>query len=328
MMSGHKAIRGAFALLIGSTVLLGAEDGVCAEPAYPNRPIRMIIPFAPGGSNDVMGRILGQKLTDAFGVYIVVDNRGGGSGVIGTEAVAKAVPDGYTILVTSINAHLTTPLVTRTPYDPVTSFAPIATIDASEYMMVVHPSLAANTLQELIALAKAKPGQINCASTSTFLHLTTALFALRTGIKIQNIPYKGAGPAINDLLGGHVQMFFSTSSSMIAHVRGNRLRPLAITGERRLPALPQVPTFAEAGVRDFQTTALRGVLAPPKTPQAIVDRLSREIGRIVALPEIAEKIDAQGMTPFFLSSEQLGERMRADSLRFAQTVKAMPAGAI
>jgi len=323
MEFGSKVIRSTLVILIGWPMLFGSAPGACAESVYPNRPIRMIIPFAPGGSNDVMGRIVAQKLTETLGVYLVVDNRGGGSGVVGTEAVAKSAPDGYTLLVTSLNAHLTTPLVTRTTYDPVASFAPVATIDASEYMMVVHPALPANNLQEFIALPKAKPGQINCASSSTFLHVTTEMFALRTGIKLQNIPYKGAGPALNDLLGGHVQMFFSTSSSMIAHVRANRLRPLAITGERRQPALPQVPTFAEAGVREFQATALRGMLAPQKTPKAIIDRLSHEIGRIVTLPEIAEKIDAQGMTSFFLSSEQLAARLRADSVRFAQTVKSM-----
>ena len=306
-----------------AAVLVAFANACMAQQNYPSRPIRMIIPYAPGGSNDIMGRLVAQRLTETLGVQVVVDNRGGGHGIIGTEAVARSVPDGHTVLVTSVNAHLITSFLMSTPYDPVKDFAPIGTIDSSEYLMVVHPSVAANTLQEFIALAKSKPGQLNYGSSTTSVYVTTAMFAMRTGIKLQHVPYKGAGPVLNDLLGGHVQMFFSTPSSMVAHVKNGKLKPIATTSETRLAPLPLVPTFAESGVRDFQATALRGMLAAPGTPKPIVDRLAGELGKVIAQPDMREKMDIQGMTPLYLSPEQLSARMKADAVRFAQTVKAM-----
>ena len=311
-----------FAVCIAAA-LLALSNVSTAQQSYPSRPIRMVIPYAPGGSNDIMGRLVAQKLSESLGVQVVVDNRGGGHGIIGTEAVARSVPDGHTILVTSVNAHLITSFLMSTPYDPVKDFAPIGTIDSSEYLMVVHPSLAANTLQDFIALAKSKPGQLNYASSTTSVYVTTAMFAMRTGIKLQHVPYKGAGPALNDLLGGHVQMFFSTPSSMVAHVKNGKLKAIATTSETRLAPLPSVPTFAESGIRDFQATALRGVLAAPATPKPIVEKLSGELGKIIAQQDLREKLDIQGMTAYYLSSEKLDARMKADAARFAQTVKSM-----
>ena len=223
-----------------------------AQSGYPTKPVRMIIPYPPGGSNDIMGRLVSQKLSEGLGVTIVVDNRGGGNGIIGTEALVRAAPDGHTILVASINSHLLTSLMTTTPYDPIKDFTVVGTIDSSDYLMVVHPGVAANSLQEFIALAKAKPGQLNYASSTTSVLVTTAMFIARTGIKLQHVPYKGAGPALNDLLGGHVQMFFSTPSSMVTHVKNGKVKPIAVTAETRLQALPTVPTFAESGVAGFR----------------------------------------------------------------------------
>jgi len=312
-----------FARGVAAVLTFAAAGQVLAQQNFPSRPLRMIVPYPPGGSNDIMGRLVAQKLTESFGVQVVVDNRGGGHGIIGTEAVARSAPDGHTFLVTSVNAHLITSFLMATPYDPVKDFAPIGTIDSSEYLMVVHPSLPASNLQEFIALAKSKPGQLNYASSTTSVYVTTAMFAMRAGISLQHVPYKGAGPALNDLLGGHVQMFFSTPSSMVAHVKNGKLKAIATTSETRLAPLPNVPTFAESGVRDFQATALRGVLAAPATPKPIVDRLSKELGKIIAQPELREKLDIQGMTPYFLPPEQLGARMKADGARFAQTIKVM-----
>src|SRR5688500_1299080 len=177
-----------------------------AQSHYPAKPVRMIIPYPPGGSNDIMGRLVSQKLSEALGATIVVDNRGGGNGIIGTEALVRAAPDGHTILVAYINSHLLTSLMTTTPYDPIKDFTPIGTIDSNDYLMVVHPSVPASSLHEFIALAKAKPGQLNYSSSTTSVLVTTAMFTARAGIKLQHVPYKGAGPALNDLLGGHVQM--------------------------------------------------------------------------------------------------------------------------
>lgn len=317
MRNFDSIVRGIVAALLVVSSVAYAQQG------FPNRPIRIIIPYPPGGSNDVIGRLVGQRLGESLGVQAVIDNRGGGQGVIGSEALVKSVPDGHTIMITSVNAHLVTSLLMVTPYDPVKDFAPVATIDASEYLMVVHPSLPANTLQEFIALAKAKPGFINYASSTSSSYMTTAMFELRAGIKMQHVPYKGAGPALNDLLGGHVQMFFSTPSSMVGHVRAGKLKPIATTNATRLTALPQVPTFAESGVRDFEATALRGVLAAPATPKPVIERLSKEIGKIVTSPDFRERLDAHGMSPLFLTPTELGERMRKEFANLAKAVKAM-----
>ena len=283
----------------------------------------MVIPYPPGGGNDIMGRVVAQRLTENLGVQVVVDNRGGGSGILGAETVARSVPDGYTILVTSITSHLITSLLTKTSYDPVKDFAPIGTIDASEFLMVVHPSVPAHTLQEFIALAKAKPGQLNYATSTSSVYVTTEMFALRTGVRLQHVPYKGAGPALNDLLGGHVQMFFSTPSSMVSHVKSGKLKANATTSPTRLAPLPSVPTFAESGLRDFDATSLRGVLVAPATPKPIVDRLAGELRKVVTHPELREKLEIQGMTAFYLSPGELAARMKTDAARFAHTVKSM-----
>jgi len=283
----------------------------------------MIIPYPPGGGNDHMGRIVAQKLTENLGVQIVVDNRGGGSGVIGADLVARSVPDGYTILVTSMNSHLITSLLTTTSYDPIKDFAPIGTIDASEFLMVVHPGVPASSLREFIALAKARPNQINYGTSTSSVYVTTEMFAMRSGIKLQHVPYKGAGPALNDLLGGHVQMFFSTPTSMVSFVKSGKLKALATTSPTRLAPLPSVPTFAESGLRDFQATSLRGILVASATTKPIIDRLAAELAKVMAQPDMREKLQVQGMTAFHLSPDQLAARIRADAARFAETVKAM-----
>jgi tripartite-type tricarboxylate transporter receptor subunit TctC len=315
--------RGFARLGLLAVTLLGVAGASFAQEGYPNRPIRMVIPYPPGGGNDHMGRVVAQKLTENLGVQVVVDNRGGGSGIIGAETVARSVPDGYTVLVTSINSHLVTSLLTKTSYDPVKDFTPIGTIDASEFLMVVHPGVPANTLQEFIAYAKSKPGQVNYGTSTSSVYVTTEMFAMRTGIKLQHVPYKGAGPALNDLLGGHVQMFFSTPTSMVGYVKGGRLKAIATTSPTRLTPLPAVPTFAESGLRDFQATSLRGMLVAPATPKPIVDRLASELRKVINSPDVREKMEAQGMTASYLSPQELVARMKTDAARFAQTIKAM-----
>ncbi|HET7158719.1 MAG TPA: tripartite tricarboxylate transporter substrate-binding protein [Burkholderiales bacterium] len=301
--------------------LLAVAPCALAQSQYPAKPIRVIIPYPPGGSNDIMGRLVSQKLSEGLGVTAVVDNRGGGNGIIGTEALVRAAPDGHTILIASINSHLLTALMSPTPYHPIKDFAAVGAIDSSDYLMVVHPGVAANSLQEFIALAKARPGQLNYATSTNSVLVTTAMFITRAGIKLQHIPYKGAGPALNDLLGGHVQMFFSTPSSMVAHVKNGKVKPLAVTAETRLQALPNVPTFAESGIANFDVKALRGMLAPRRTPKAIVDRLSGELGRILAMPDINEKMSAHGMTAYFTTPAVLQSRMETDLVKYAQALK-------
>ena len=295
---------------------------VCAfAQPFPNRAIRIVVPYPPGGSNDIMGRLVAQKLTEAFGVQVVIDNRGGGNGVIGTEIIQRAPPDGHSMLITSTNSHLITSLISKTPFHPIDDFAPLGTIDASDNLMVIYPGLPANSLQEFIALAKARPGQINYATSTTSGLVTTAMFAQRAGIKIQHVPYKGAGPALNDLMGGHVQMFFSTPSSMAGHVRNGKLRAIGITSDHRLPALPNVATFAEQGITDFDVKSVRGMLAPKGTPKPLVDRWSVELQKILKMPDIVEKMAAQGMGPFHMTPAAFQTWMRTEFAKYTQVIK-------
>jgi len=312
-------LRGVAAAAAASALTLAAI-GAHAQ-SFPNRPIRIVVPYPPGGSNDIMGRLVAQKFSDGLGVQVVIDNRGGGNGIIGTEIVMRAPPDGHTMLITSTNSHLITSLITKTAFHPIDDFNPLGTIDASDNLMTIFPGLPAKTMQEFIALAKAKPGQLNYATSTTSGLVTTAMFAQKVGIKIQHVPYKGAGPALNDLMGGHVQMFFSTPSSMVGHVRNGKLRAIGITSDHRLPALPDVPTFAEAGITDFDVKSLRGMLAPKGTPQAVMERWSAELAKVLKMPDIQEKMAAQGMGPFFMTPAVFEKRMRTEFARYAQVIK-------
>lgn len=308
---------------MGAAIALGSWTSMVSAQAFPNRPIRVVVPYPPGGSNDIMGRLVGQKFSEGLGMQVVVDNRGGGNGVIGTEIVMRAPADGHTILITSTNSHLITSLISKTAFHPIDDFSPLGTIDASDNLMIIHPGVPAQTMQEFIALAKAKPGQINYATSTTSGLVTTAMFAQKVGIKIQHVPYKGAGPALNDLIGGHVQMFFSTPSSMVGHVRNGKVRAIGITSDHRLPALPNVPTFVEAGVTDFDAKSLRGVLAPKGTPKAVVQRWSAELQKVLAMPDIKEKMAMHGMGPFFMTPEAFEKRMREEYGRYAQVLKTL-----
>lgn len=313
-------------LAIARTLLvaipLAAAGSVNAQPSYPNRPIHIIVPFAPGGSNDLLARLFAPKMTANWGQPVVVENRGGGSTVIGTEAVVKSAPDGYTILFMNM-AHVTTPLLVATPYDPIKDFTMIATSAKSEYMLALHPSLPPKTLKEFVALAKSRPGQLNYASSGAggATHLVTELFCMMTGTKMQHIPYKGGAPALVDLISGQVQVAINVPVNFVQHIKSGRLKSLAITGENRFPALAQVPTFAEAGLQGFDAKVWYGVLAPAGTPQDIVDKLSAEFSRIIGLPEIREKLLSNGMDPFLSTPGQFAALMREDLARFAKVVK-------
>ena len=322
-MPGMKSFRLILTRLVRVAMTVAAASASVAAVAqsFPNRPIRIVVPYPPGGSNDIMGRLVGQKFTEAFGVQVVVDNRGGGNGVIGTEIIQRAPPDGHSMLITSTNSHLITSLISKTAFHPIDDFQPLGTIDASDNLMVIHPGLPANSIQEFIALAKAKPGQLNYATSTTSGLVTTAMFAQRTGIKLQHVPYKGAGPALNDLMGGHVQMFFSTPSSMVGYVRNGRLRAVGITADHRLPALPNVATFAEQGITDFEVKSVRGLLAPKGTPKPIVDRWSAELQKILKMPDIIEKMAAQGMGPHYTTPQAFEAWMRKEFAKYAHVIK-------
>jgi len=306
--------------LATGVLLAGAA---AAQQAYPARPIRLILPYAPGGSTDVLARLIGPKITESWGQSVVVDNRPGGNTMIGTQALTKAAPDGYTLLMMAI-AHTIIPNLMPTPYDPIKDFTPVATIGRGELLLVVHPSVSANTLQELIALAKSRPGQLNYASASTGgpLHLAGELFNMLAGVKTQHIPYKGGGPAMLDLLGGHVQMMFSPPPEALPNVRSGKLKAIAISGPARSGAVPQVPTFAEAGMPDFTAKNWFGVLAPAGTPAPVVQKISAEIARILALPDMRERLQSQGMEAFISTPEQFGALLRSDLAMYGKIIKA------
>ena len=294
-----------------------------AQQSYPNRPIRFITPYAPGGSTTVNARLVGQHLTERWGQNVIVDNRPGGNTVIGTELLAKSPPDGYTILLTP-STHSILPMLMKTPYDPVKDFAPVAGIGISPQVLVLNPGVPANTVQELIALAKAKPGQLNFASSGAGgpTHISGEMFNVLAGVKTQHIPYKGGGPATIDLIGGHVQMFYSVPINVIGHVQSGKLKAIAVSGKSRVNALPQTPTFAEAGLPGFDIVTWNGVVAPAGTPKAIVDKLSAEIGALLAMPSTRDKLASMGTAPLILTPEEFAAMIKSEIGMYAKVIKA------
>jgi len=312
----------AVAQILALGLLAGLSGPSAAQLAYPTRAIHFITPFPPGGSLDPLTRMSAQKLSEKWGQPAVVENRPGANTIIGTSAVAKAAPDGYTILVAG-TPHVVNPSLFATPYDAIKDFAPIATIARSRQILVVNPSLPVNDLQALIALAKAKPGQLSFGSSGTgnTNHLAGELFCALAGVRMLHIPYKGAGPAIIDLISGQLQLSFHVPISVIPHIRSGRLRPLAISGITRAPALPQVPTFAEAGLPAFEIAGWTGMFAPAGTPQEIIDKISSEMARILAMPEIVERLVNQGLEPFISNPEQFAALLQSDMAKFAKLIK-------
>ncbi len=303
-------------------MLMVIAGPAAAQPAYPTKPIRLITPYPPGGGTTVVARILSQKLTESWGQQVLVDNRPGGNTIIGTEAAAKAPPDGYT-LVMEVSTFAIVPSLVPTPYDPVRDFAPIANVAKSDYVMVVHPSVAAGNLQEFITLAKARPGQFNYGSTGTggVQHLAGESLNIVAGIKMQHIPYKGSGQLLPELLGGQIQVSFQVPISAIAHIKSSKLKAIAIGGDQRLPALPQVPTFAEAGLPGFEVNTWFGILAPAGTPRAIIDKISAELAKILSMPDISQKLDGLGSTPFYSTPDQFAALIKADVAKYAKIIK-------
>jgi tripartite-type tricarboxylate transporter receptor subunit TctC len=294
-----------------------------AQQTYPTRPIRYIVPYPPGGSTDPMARMIAGKLTDRLGQQVIVDNRPGGNTIIGTEVAAKSAPDGYTILWAGPALFSGPSLFAKLPYDVLRDFTGVATLGKIHSVLVVHPSVPVNTVKELIALAKAKPGLLNYAHSGagTNLHISGELFNLMAGTKIQAIPYKGSGPLLTDLLGGRVDLSFQIPISVVAQITSGKLRAIAITGDNRLPALPQVPTFAEAGVAEYGLTGVSAIAAPSKTPQTALDKLAGEIATILAMPDTIEYFAKQGGEPFVSTAAQATAVIREQVARYTKIIK-------
>jgi tripartite-type tricarboxylate transporter receptor subunit TctC len=314
--------RRRYVRLLSLLVAAALNASAAAQQDYPNKPILFITPYAPGGSTSFTARLIGQRLTDAWGQPVVVDNRPGANTVIGTAAAVKSRPDGYTI-VTLGNTLATNHTLVKTPYDALKDITPIATVLSYENVLVVSPALPANSVKELVALAKAKPGHLTYGTSSTggATHLVAELFNLVAEIRTRQIPYKGGGPAVSDLLGGHIDFFMSNPANVATQIRNGRLRALAVTGESRVATFPDVPTFAEEGMPEITLTNWQGIGGPAGIPKAIVDKLTAEIRKIVAMPDTKEKLNAQGFEPFYNDAERTAAILRSDIEKYAKIIK-------
>ncbi|TMH43752.1 MAG: tripartite tricarboxylate transporter substrate binding protein [Betaproteobacteria bacterium] len=296
-----------------------------AQSPYPSRPIKFIAPFPPGGSSDVLCRLLGAKLAESLGQPVVVENRPGAGGNLAAEIVAKSPPDGNTWLLGN-NAILATnhALYSRLGYDPVKDFAPVALVAVQPNVLVVHPSVPAHSVAELIAYAKQHPGKLNYASTGVGVaaHLSGELFKAMAGVDIVHIPYKGTVQAVGDLVAGQVQMVFADMVPAMPHIKAGRLRPLAVTTEERSPVLPDVPTMIESGVPGYRAGVWWAVMAPKGTPGAIIGRLNSELGRIVKLPDVLEKYASLGVSTEHSTPQYVTEKIKTDTQQFAKVLKA------
>ena len=309
-------------LLVAIAGLLLALGAPVAAQDYPSKPVRLIIPFPPGGSNDVVGRMIALQLSDRLGKQVVVDNRGGAGGIIGTEAAANSPHDGYTLLIISI-AHAVSPWLYKLQYDPIKSFAPVAILASGPNVLVVNPELPVHSVRELIALAKQKPGELNYASAGigSFQHLGGELFKLTAGVDMVHVPYKGGGPAMTDVLGGYTKIMFSSLVQTSGFVRSGQLRALGTGGSHRSSVLPEVPTIAEAGVPGYEANNWWGVVAPAGTPPAIVEKLHNEISAVQNSPQTKEQFAAQGADIVQMSSAEFGTFMEKEMNKWERVVK-------
>jgi len=305
-----------------SALLFFAVACSATAQAYPSKPVRLIVPFAAGGPADIQARLIGPKLTEAWGQPVVVENRPGGNTIIATELTARADPDGHLIQVISAGFAINVSLYAKLPYDSLRDFAPVTQLTSGPAIVVVHPSLPAHSVKELIALARAKPGQLIYASAGLPSQLAVELFKVMTGTDMVHVQYKGAAPAMIDLIAGHVQVSFPTIIGALAHVRSGRLRALATTGAKRAPAAPDLPTMIEAGVPGYEAANWFGVVVPAKAPQPIVAKLSQDIGKTLTLPDVRERLLNQGMEPVSSTPEEFSAHIKSEMAKWARVVKA------
>jgi tripartite-type tricarboxylate transporter receptor subunit TctC len=313
-----------YAFLLGLIALLLAPAHAQRAP-YPDRPLRLIVPFPPGGGNDILARAVGQRLAEALGQQIIVDNRGGAGGMLGNSLAASADPDGYTLCLGSMGGLAHNPaLRPNLPYSPPRDFAGVSLLATSPFILVVNPAVPATNVKELIALARAKPGALNYGSSGSgsSLHMTGELFKHTTGVNIVHVPYKGTAPAITDLIAGQVQMVFSTMPPPLPHMKAGKLRALGVTTLTRARAAPEVPTIAEAGVSGFEVQNWQGIVAPAKTPRDVVERLHREIVKVLALPAMVEVLGAQGLDPVSNTPAQFDQLIRNEIAKWRKLVQA------
>jgi tripartite-type tricarboxylate transporter receptor subunit TctC len=304
-----------------AVVLLGASVAAPAQD-YPSRPVRVIVPYAPGGGADAVARIVGQRLAERFGHSVVIDNRGGASAMIGAEMVARATPDGYTLLMSDTPHTINPSLYRKVPYDPLRDFTPISLAAASPLVLVVHPSLAAQTLPAFIGLAKAQPGRLTIGSGGAITQIVGELFKLRAGIELTHVPYKGTGPAVVDLLAGQIQSTFSTMPAAVPHIKSGKLRALGVSTRKRTSGAPEIPTFEEQGVKDFDAANWYGFQGPAGLSPPVLRRLAAEIERAVGAPETRDRFTALALDPVTMTPIEFKAYIEAETKKWAAVVKA------
>ena len=319
-MTARRALA-ALACVLPAATAFGA-----AAQEYPARPVRMVVGFPPGGGTDVMARLVAPKMTEAWSQQVVIDNRPGATGIIGTDLVAKAAPDGYTLLMGHVSTNaIAASLFAKLPFDPMKDFAPITRVSSVPHLVVVHPSLDVHNVKELIALARAKPGQLTfpSAGNGSTPHLAGEIFKTMTGVNLIHVPYKGSGQSVQDLLGGQVLVAFDTTPTVIQYVKAGRLRPLAVSTKKRLTSLPDVPTVDESGVPGYEVTTWYGLFAPAGTPPAVVRKVFNDTARIVRLPDVKERLDGMGTDETTNASpEAFAAMVKADIAKYAKVIKA------
>ena len=311
------------AIVIGLAALLIAATSWAQPSTYPNRPVKMVAPFAPGGPVDVVARVLAPKLSEGLGQHFYVENHPGGSGNIGTALVAKAPPDGYTVLVISSTLVVNPSLFAKLGFDTTADLAPVSLVGVSPQVLLVHPSVPAASVKELIAWVKARPGEHSYAHAGlgTPGYLAGEMFKQAFGLDLVAVAFNGGGPAITSTIGGHTPILYTSISTAAGHIKQGTVRALAVTGARRSPALPDVPTLAEAGAPDQESEIILGVLVPRGTPQEVIDRLHREIARIIALPEIRERLSALGFEPIASTPEEFADRIKWEIDKWARVIR-------
>ncbi len=318
-------IRGVIARLFLAVGLLAPFSGSVLAQSYPAKPIRLIIPFPPGGSTDILGRSLAQKLSEAWGQQVIVDNRGGAGGTIGADLAAKAPADGYTLLMGHIGTlAVNVALYPRLSYDPVKDFTPVSLVALVPNVLVVHPSLPAKTVADLVAYARANPGKLNYSSggNGSAAHLAVEYFKLQTKTDIVHVPYKGTGPSVTDLIAGQVSMTMTGAPAVMPHVQSGRIRALGVSSPQRIPALAQIPTVAESGVPGFDATQWYGVVAPAGTPRDIVAKLNAEIRKIMQSKEMLERLNTEGAISAAGTPEQFDAYIKSEIARWGAVVRA------
>lgn len=315
-------------VVAGAIPVLSAADAWAASTssgqAYPTRPIRFIVPFPPGGGNDIVGRIVAQKLNEGLGVPVVVDNRGGAGGTIGTDLASKAPPDGYTMLVNNISLAVNATLIPKLPYDTLRDLAPVSLLGRQPNVLVVPPALPATTVKDLLALARAKPGQLAYGSggIGTASHLATEMFKLMTKTDMIHVPYKGLGPALTDLMGGRVQLIISTLASALPQLKAGKMRPLAVTTARRSSFFPELPTVGEAGVAGYEFSTWYGLLVPGATPKGVIDALNAATVKALEAPALKEQFAGQGLEAAPSTPAEFGAYLRSEVAKWGKVIKA------